>query len=253
METEARRSRIDVWWTNDATGNLMLLFAYLLTRSDAWEGAALRVLAFRNEAPKEAQEEAVRKILSDARISADLVLAPAKDARSVIAESAESTLVFAPFRFRGNLIRLPVEAPVQDLLEKLPPVVMVLAAEDIDLDAEPEEGAAAELAAAGDLCEKTEQLAEKAEKEATETEKNAEVCEAKLQEAISQSEAGGDEERIETLTAERDKALEEAEKARRKAAKARVKADQAKESLEEATGVSESKSDEVDADSQSKK
>jgi len=37
--------RIDVWWLNDATSRLMLLLGYLITRSEPWDAAKIRVLA----------------------------------------------------------------------------------------------------------------------------------------------------------------------------------------------------------------
>ncbi len=50
----------------------------------------------------------------------------------------------------------------ETLLQQLPTTVMISAAEDIDLGAEPEEGAAAALAEARDLAEKSERLAQEA-------------------------------------------------------------------------------------------
>jgi len=239
MTVEPGQSNIDVWWSHDATGNLMLLFAYLMTRSEAWQGAALRVVAFRDDRSEEEQEKAVREVLGDARIDADIVFAASQDAASVIVASVQSTLVFLPFRFRGNLIQLPVEGSAEDLLLQLPPAVMISAAEDIDLDAEPEEGAAAALAEARDLLEKKVRLAETAEQEAAEAGKAAEKAEETLQKAMARSGSESDEEQIAALTAERDKAAEAAEKARRRAAKARAKAEHARESSENGAAVPE--------------
>ncbi len=232
LDTEPEASRIDIWWPADATGNLILLFAYLMTRSDDWKGAARRILAFRDGTSEEEQEQAIRAVLSDARIDADIAFASSREAEAVITASAESTLVFLPFRFSGNLIELPVKCQPEDLLEKLPTTVLISAAEDIDLSAEPEEGAAAELAEARDLLEKWERLAEAAEKEAEDAHEAAVSAETTLREAISKPVAGRDEEQIKALTTEMEKTKESAEKARRKAAKARTKADQAREGVE---------------------
>ena len=244
MDTESETSRIDIWWSGDATGNLMLLFAYLMTRSEAWKGAVLRILAFRDDMPEKEQEKRIHEVLDDARIEADIVLVSATDVPTVTAASAESTLVFLPFRFQGNRIELPIDCHAEDLLPKLPTTVLTAAAEDIDLGAEPEEGAAAESAEARDLLKKRERLAEAAEKEEEETRAVAESAEAKLQEAVAQPPADRDEEEIDVLTAERDKAGEAVEKARRRAAKARAKADQAREAVEMGDHDSTSKPDE---------
>jgi hypothetical protein len=114
----------------------------------------------------------------------------------------------------------------------MPTTILISAAEDIDLDAEPEEGVAAESAEARDFVNKKEQLAETAQKEAEAAEKAAEAAEAELQEALSLPEADRDEDRIKTLTSERDKAGQAMETAHRKAVKARAKLDQAREALE---------------------
>jgi len=44
-EADKKDLIIDVWWRNDATGRLMLLMAYLMTRSELWGGAKIRLLA----------------------------------------------------------------------------------------------------------------------------------------------------------------------------------------------------------------
>ena len=243
METPSDRSRIDVWWSDDATGRLMLLFAYLMKRAEAWKGAPLRLLVFPAEAPETERQAALVDILSDARIEAEIVFAPTKDAAAVADLSAASALVFLPFRFQGNLIRLPVDGPPEALLEQLPTTVMISAAEDIDLGAEPEEGAAAALAEARDLKDKRERLAQEAEEEADAAGKAAEAAEVTLQKARDRPAAERDEEQLAALTAERDKALAAAEKARRKAAKARAKADQAGEALENGVQGTEGEGD----------
>lgn len=232
METEAEASRIDVWWSDDATGNLMLLFAYLVTRSNAWQGAALRVIAFRNDASQEDQEAAMRDVLNDARIEADIVLAESRTAAAVANESAESTIVFLPFRFQGNVIQLLTDGPNEELLHKLPPAVMVLAAEDIDLGAEPEEGAAAALAEARDLAEEKMKSAEKLEDEASEARKAVDRADERLEKAIAKSGDGFHAEEIEGLRAKRDKSVKTAEKLRQRAAKMRAKAEALQEALE---------------------
>ncbi len=233
QSAEAGESRIDIWWTDDATGRLMLLFAYLMTRSDAWETAMLRVLAFRNDASEDDQEAAMREVLTDARIEAGLELVEDRNAAAMVAASRQSALVFLPFRFRGNLIRLPVEGRAENLLEQLPPTAMLLAAEDIDLGAEPEEGAAADLAEAKDLLEEKEKLAEAAERESAKAQKIAEDAEKKLNQALDRPASDQDEDLIATLTSEKDVAVAAVEKSRRRAAKAGAKAADAKKSLED--------------------
>jgi hypothetical protein len=44
-KTSAQDLGIDVWWWADATSRLMLLLAYLMTRSEKWRHAKIRLLA----------------------------------------------------------------------------------------------------------------------------------------------------------------------------------------------------------------
>jgi hypothetical protein len=226
----------------------MLLFAYLMTRSDAWEGAVLRVLVFRNHSLSESDQRLVmQEILQEARIDAELLFVESKNGKSIIESSAQSTFVFLPFRFRGNLIQLPVDVRAEELLQKLPPSVMILAAEDIDLGAEPEEGIAAQVAEIKDLFQKKEKLAEEAEKEANEARLAADSAEEKLRNAREKQKTKPDEDLISRMEADLDRALDLAEKARRRAAKARVKAEDLKKQLEEQSVGSEMKTEEEDS------
>jgi hypothetical protein len=245
MDTPPDQSRIDVWWSDDATGRLMLLFAYLMTRSEAWKGAPLRLLVFAGDAPESDREATLNDILSDARIQAEIVFAGDRDAAAVAEMSSASDLVFLPFRFHGNLIRLAMDGPAETLLQQLPTTVLISAAEDIDLGAEPEEGAAAELAEARDRQKKKIQLAEAAEAQAVEAALAADAAEEILRKAMARPQARDDQDRIQALIEERDRTAAAAEKTRRKAAKARVKADQAQEALEDGAPSVETSHDDV--------
>ena len=227
MKTKAEQSVIDVWWPGDATGNLMLLFAYLLTRSDAWKNATLRVLVFRNGLEKDEQMKGMQEIITEARIDAEIILAETKDASTILKWSSEATLVFLPFSFRGNLIHLPVDSAIETLLCRLPPTALTLASEDIELDAEPEEGVAAELAVARDFSEKRNRLLKEAEKKLEKAEKDAEKAEESLQQALDKAENPQDTAVVEKLTEERDLAESIVEKNRRRVSKMMAKVEEA--------------------------
>jgi hypothetical protein len=100
-------------------------------------------------------------------------------------------------------------------------VALVLAAEDIDLDAEPEEGKQAEVAAALDALADTEEKARKAEKAATEVTEQAEKKLSVLEDAVS---SGSDGQTVSELEKEAKAAQEEARKLSRRAAKTQTKA-----------------------------
>jgi hypothetical protein len=100
-------------------------------------------------------------------------------------------------------------------------VALVLAAEDIDLDAEPEEGKQAEVAAALDALADTEEKARKAEKAATEVTEQVEKKLSVLEDAVS---SGSDGQTVSELEKEAKAAQEEARKLSRRAAKTQTKA-----------------------------
>jgi hypothetical protein len=140
---------LDVWWQDDATGRLMLLLAYLMTRHERWREDRLRVLVPVSKADAAARDlvETVTRALADFRIQAETVAMPEDSRPGDLDVLTDTDLLFLPFRFQDNLMRLPFEGPVADVLDQLPGTIMVAAARDIDLDPEPEEGAVGEAAA----------------------------------------------------------------------------------------------------------
>ena len=105
-------------------------------------------------------------------------------------------------------------------------VALVLAAEDVDLDAQPEEGKYAEVAAALDALKETENRAVQADKEAAEARKKAEKANAHLQRAMDEARPGiGSEEmaKIEAAVEAARKATDEAHALERKAGKAKAR------------------------------
>jgi hypothetical protein len=220
----SERRRIDVWWWGDATSRLMLLMAYLMTRSDIWREAKIRVLATGYE---DVSEETIRdlgKTLDEVRIEAEPEIVAKGNGDAIAGYSADSAIVFLPFRLRGDQLMDPFGGPLQDLLPRLPIVALGLAAEDIDLDAEPEEGKAGEIAAAHDALSDAEKKAKDAEKEATEAGEEADQTNREMQDAAT---SGADEATITKLEAANKEAKEKAGKAARRAAKATAKAEDA--------------------------
>ncbi|MGD8523554.1 MAG: amino acid permease [Desulfobacterales bacterium] len=227
-DSAGEKLSIDVWWWGDATSRLMLLLAYLVTRNDKWSDARIRLLAVRNNDESSLSIEDLQTMLDDVRIQAEPHVIENPDAESIIEYSADASLVFLPFRIKANQVVDPFEGSMDELLFLLPVVAMVLAAEDIELDAEPEEGQAAEMAAALDAVEDAKKSADKAAKEAADAADAAEKAKEKLKD-------------IKPDASEEDKALLEkeiqetkkrAEKASRKAAKAVAKAKLAAEEAE---------------------
>ena len=225
LQEKPREERvIDVWWWDDATSRLMLLLAYLITRNEEWSEAKIRVL-FRSarEAP-EAALERMEQTLEDARIDAEPVILPELNADIVSESSREASLVMLPLRLRNCQPLGPFGDDPEDLFNRLPVVALVLAAEDIPLDAEPEDGEAGEAAARLDAADAATRKAEKAENKAARATQTAEALEAKVEKAESKEVNEEEKALLETRAAQ---AKEEAEKAARKSAKAKAKAEDA--------------------------
>ena len=223
-EPDGQDRRIDVWWWGDVTSRLMLLFAYLMTRNEKWSDAKIRLLAVADGNEDGQTIGSLEKMLEEVRIEASPVLVKDVDADTFAEYSADSSLAFLPFRIRDNRILDPFGNPMENTLFLLPVTAMVLAAEDVELDAEPEEGKAGEMAETLDALEEARKLAQTAEKEAAEAAKAAEKAREKVK-AMTTKPEGVDEE----TKAKAEKTAEEAEKQAtkmtRKAAKTAAKAE----------------------------
>ncbi|MEP7206952.1 MAG: amino acid permease [Casimicrobiaceae bacterium] len=134
------RRTIDVWWQDAPTGQLMLLLAYLVTKSDAWHGARIRLLG-----PHEILDAAgvhgkvLRERLEEIRIDADVVVTPDHDQQTVVEASGGSALVFLPFRIHAGNFYSPFGWEIGPAMPRLPIAVLCLAAQDVDLEADPDE------------------------------------------------------------------------------------------------------------------
>ncbi|MGD9334981.1 MAG: amino acid permease, partial [Desulfobacterales bacterium] len=224
--------RIDVWWLNDATSRLMLLLGYLITRGEPWDAAKIRVLAagYTTDTPENLMD--LKNNLEEARIEAEPIIVTDADIDKLSEYSADASVVFLPFRLRGDQITCPIDAPIEKIFSRLPVTVLVLAAEDIALDAEPEQGTAGDMAVAMDALADAEKKAVEAEKEADKTREIAETARAKLQE-LDNNNRQTEEDLWTKLKSAADNAEKEADKAFRKWAKARAKVEEAAKIVKE--------------------
>jgi hypothetical protein len=224
--------RIDIWWLDDASSNLMLLFAHLMTRSEAWQDAKIRVIA----PGRENREENLESALDEARIQAEPVIVKEGPLEIMLGHSADATMVLLPFRLAGNTMKGPFDFTIEDVCLRLPVTALVLAAKDVDLDAEPEEGAAGEMARAMDSLEEAQEKVKAAEREAGKALEALEKAEARVDELMGSVGPGADREtmeRIEKEIREAQEAQELAEKALRRAAKTKARAEEAAREAEE--------------------
>lgn len=254
-ERPSQERSIDVWWRDDPTSHLMLLFAYLMTRSHSWDGAKIRVLAAASEVSEKSTLEILQKTLQDVRIEAEPVIVKNISEDTIVGHSSEASMIFFPFRFKRNQVVSPIDAKIDSLVSRLPIVAMVLAAKDIELDAEPEEGTVGELAEAIDSLADALKKAREIEREA---EKAAKEAEEKLHDVKSAMASGSQEDlesKIKVASEAKEKALNEARRAAKASAKAEDAAREAEKlgvNIEQKDKEFEQEPDESDRDEDSK-
>ncbi len=219
-EIPGNERRIDMWWQDNATGRLMLLLAYLMTRDDLWDGSKIRVLAVGDQENEENKIEDLKKYLVEVRIEADPEIVIINDIEAIAKTSQKSHIIFLPFKLSGNKISSIINCSINDLIERLPVTILVSASEDIDLEAEPEEGKAHDMAEAVDHLTESEERVRNAREELDRLKKEVDKKEKDLTLAVTE---GTNESRIEK---EKEFAAvnKEMEKAKRREAKAAAKA-----------------------------
>ncbi len=234
LEDESREGRrIDVWWQGDATSRLMLLLAHLMTRNEPWKKTTLRVLTQGDGTRIGAEKEKLNKTLEDSRIDAAALIVEDFGADTIVQLSADAAFVFLPMKIEQNRILDPTGKSFERSLPRLPVAAVVMAAEDIDLDAAPEEGLAAQVAQAADALDAARKKAEAAEKSAAEKKEALETLSRRLNELEEKGVSGAVPlDAREVLKEELKDAESGAEKAYRRAVKAKVKADDAAKTIE---------------------
>lgn len=133
-----KERRIDVWWTDSSTGELMLLLTHLMTRAPDWEGAEVRVLASQRKGESaDDRLQQIKEHLKTTRIRATPLIV--EDLAALVALSQGASLVFMPFALRRRKLVHAYGGAVDELLPQLPIVVLCLAAQDVDLGADPDD------------------------------------------------------------------------------------------------------------------
>ena len=199
----------------------MLLLAHLMTRHQRWADAQIRLLAAARTTAPDAPRRSLTTLLADYRIDARPVTVDDADADTILDASRDAAVVFMPFRIQGLRLTDPFGGSLERLLPYLPVTALVMAAEDIDLDATPEEGTAGEAADAQDTYEALIRRAAKLEKAAQKDKERVAELRLDLETKGSTAAERGELERELAL------ASETAEESRRRAAKANAKAQNA--------------------------
>ena len=138
-DTKPGRRRIDVWWFENDSSRLALLFAYLMTRNDEWDDVEIRVLA---PAAADVEQKVAANLasrLEERRIEATIDTVADADVAAVRERSRDAAIVFLPLRVEGMRLLDPFGGPVDKMLKNLPLVALVAAAQDIQLRTEDED------------------------------------------------------------------------------------------------------------------
>ncbi len=173
--------RIDVWWRGDSASRLMLLLAYLVTCDHMWSDAKIRVLAVNYENDSEENRSDLQNIIEEVRINAEPLIISRTKWEEILHCSGDASLTLLPFSIRNSE---PVDMfghPFDESIKALGVVALVQAGQPVDLDAEPDEGEAAEFAAALEALESANRRMVRAQKEAAEAAENAEKMMALLE------------------------------------------------------------------------
>jgi amino acid transporter len=177
-EIRKQNSRIDVWWWGDKTSQLMLLLAYLMTRGEFWHDAQICVVGHSSRDALQKTEASLQATLEDVRIDAEVKVVTKMSPESVLEHSSNAALVFFPLYYREWGIFESAEENFEPLFERLPIVGWALAADDIALEAGPDEGEIAEKTA---ILDKAHDLAEAARV----AEAEADVLRKKVDDAVA--------------------------------------------------------------------
>ena len=151
-DTPRKEREIALWWSDDQAGQLTSLLAWLIERHEEWSEA--HMIAYVPDADRE-ELERVRGILKAGRIDAEVRRVDANPA-SLTTALGSATLALAPLRVRRGSALGPYDTPLGMLVESLPLGILILAIDEIALNAEPDESDLAEIARITDQLEKLE-------------------------------------------------------------------------------------------------
>ncbi len=132
---EKQPKRIDVWWRGQRNGSLMVILAYLMTRSWTWSRAELRLLKMLE--PGESVEHATEQLASlieAARIEADHLVVPSGDFNDMLKKhSSDADAVFLGCSPPPDEGAADFHAFYSELVEGLPTTIIVSSAGQADL------------------------------------------------------------------------------------------------------------------------
>lgn len=154
-------STIAVWWSDDTTGQLATMLAWMCTRQSIWRRSQIQVWV---ESENTADRERVAALIGEARLPAQVVgTAKAQEFASRVQGAG---LIIAPCEVRSKSVVGPGQELISSLVTGLDVAVFVYAATPFELDVQPDETDVAAVATAHDravsLSARADELSRKA-------------------------------------------------------------------------------------------
>jgi hypothetical protein len=128
---------IHVWWHGRRNGPLMLLLAHLLVQNPEFRRRTVRLIhAVPEESARESAQEHLTEVTSRARVDAEpTTLVYDNLHEAVINTSKEAAIVFFGFHPPAKGAHIQFFQDIEVLTDGLPEVVLVCAAQQLDIDA----------------------------------------------------------------------------------------------------------------------
>ncbi|GGD78243.1 amino acid permease [Lacimicrobium alkaliphilum] len=139
-EEPSSARQIDIWWRGGPTARLMLMFAYLCTRSNGWQHTRLRILTEAEKYSREQVQDIFSTYLDQVRIEAEVEALDNVNLDIIKEYSGESDLVFFPIKVSECDIVDDFDVGVQNLVSKLNNLALMQACESMQLDPDPDNG-----------------------------------------------------------------------------------------------------------------
>lgn len=153
---DGRTGRIAVWWSDDRSGQLLTMLAWMCSRSTPWADTEIEVWVAGDNV-RAAEINRIAALLDDARLPVRVAGGAPRSA--FVNRVHGASLVFAPMRIRKTEALGPNDVDLDELGGQLPVVVFAQAAAEVELDVQPDDDRSAALATAHD---RADRLAERA-------------------------------------------------------------------------------------------
>jgi hypothetical protein len=136
-QQDRKGGRIDILWSGGYTSPLMLMLACLMKRTDRWIDAEIRILVQGQKRQPEETRTEIGSLLEEIRIDASVEVVDNMNTDSIVETCGESALIFLPIEIESTGPVAALDIDLEVIVERMPLVVMCIAGNDVELEAEP--------------------------------------------------------------------------------------------------------------------